>query len=124
MISPRQIPAPDILLQLNRRIVGWAAERPLVHLFPVGHEVRVMKEQGIELPLEDGKFHSPPGSMLQGDRLHPNCLGMAWVGFRLQQEIAKALDEERAAALPQWTIDEFVELCGAEMELEDLQVVK
>lgn len=124
MIRPSQIPSPETLEKLNARITAWAAERPNVFLFPVRREVSVMKEKGIELALADGKVQSPPGSMLQGDRLHPNRLGMAWVGFLLQQQIAKALGDAWRDRLPEWTIDDFVELCGAEDDLEVIDSIK
>ncbi|MEC7583842.1 MAG: hypothetical protein VYE77_05955, partial [Planctomycetota bacterium] len=124
MIRASQIPSPETLEKLNARIAAWAAERPNVVLFPVRREVSVMKEKGIELPLEGGKFQSPPGSMLQGDRLHPNRLGMAWVGYLLQKQIANALGEAWGDRLPEWTIDDFVELCGAEDDLEVVESIK
>lgn len=121
MIHPRQIPSPEVLAALNERIGAWAAGRPRVRLFRLGDQVRAMKGQGVELPLAQGPFATPPGSLLQGDRLHANRLGMAWLGFQLQREVAAALPAESAAGLPQWAVERFVELCGAEGELADLR---
>ncbi|MBK8098293.1 MAG: hypothetical protein IPK26_14375 [Planctomycetes bacterium] len=117
MISPAQIPAPEILTALNERITGWAKAHANVRTFPLGATVSQMKTQGVDLELATGKVTVPPGGMLQTDRLHANRLGMAWLGLLVQRELVagKVLVEA-----PQWTLDQFVVAAGAEVDLESL----
>lgn len=115
MISPAQIPTPEILTALNERIGGWAKERANVRLFPLGATVSQMKTQGVDLELATGKVIVPPGGMLQTDRLHANRLGMAWLGVLLQREVVAT---KAIAAAPQWTLDQFVVAAGAEVDLD------
>jgi hypothetical protein len=116
MISPAMIPAPAVLARLNERLRAWAAERRQVVVFPVAELVLRMKRDGVALPLAAGELATPPGGLMQGDRLHANRLGMAWLGFRLQD----ALRPVDALDLPAWSLEQFVAAAGAEADLADL----
>jgi hypothetical protein len=121
MLSPRQIPAPDLLEQLNAQLAAWAAARPNVHLVPLGSLVRTMKDQGVELPLADGSLRTPPGALLQGDRLHATRLGMAFLGLSLQGPLCAAFPAGHPLRQRAWTLAQFVEATGAGPELDLLR---
>jgi hypothetical protein len=121
MLNPAWIPAPALLAKLNEQLAAWAKERKNVRLFPLTAEVKALKETGVVLPLADGPLKTGPGDMLQGDRLHANRLGMAWLGLRLDQEIAKMLPKGSALAAKdgaKWKLEDYIDAAGAGSELE------
>jgi hypothetical protein len=120
MLPPHAIPSVEALKALNERLASFAKERPNVHVLPLRAMVKEMKEKGVSLPLAAGAVQVPPGGMLQGDGLHPNRIGMAWLGYQLQDHVRAALPKERASALPTWTVDQFVAAAGADIDLGDL----
>jgi hypothetical protein len=120
MISTAQIPAPEILARCNERVRSWARERPRVLLFEVAAMAARMKDRGVELPLRGGDVATPPGALLQGDRLHANRLGMAYLGWRLQDALRRQPGGQWPE-LPLWTLEQFVAAAGAEGDLAELQ---
>lgn len=120
MIRATQIPSLEIQAQMNERLRQWAAERPRVRVFPLRELVATMKEKGVVLPLEQ-PLATPPGGLMQGDRLHATRVGMAYLGFLLQDHVRAALPEARRAAVPQRAFAAFVGAADAEVDLEDLQ---
>jgi hypothetical protein len=123
MISERQIPKPAVLKTLNERIAEWAKGKANVRLFDLGGLVQDMKERGVELPVGDG-VHAPKGSMLQGDRLHANRLGMAWLGVLLQREVHSLVPKDSPFAKAKLSFEQFVEAAGAEADLEEIKNAK
>ncbi len=121
MIRPAQIPTVELLGQLNVRLTQWAAARPRVHVFPLRDLVATMKERGVTLPLEGAPLATPPGGLMQGDRLHATRVGMAYLGFLLQEHVRAAMPKERAAAVPLRPFAAFVAAADAAVDLEDLQ---
>jgi hypothetical protein len=121
MISEQQIPKPAVLKALNERITAWAKDKPHVRLFDLGGLVHRMKEQGVELPVGDGTVLAPKGSMLQGDRLHANRLGMAWLGVLLQAEVHAVVPKDSALAKAKLSFEQFADAAGALADLEELQ---
>jgi len=120
MIQRSQMPSVEVLAELNAAIETWAAGRDTIHLFPLREVVATMKERGIALPLSDGAVATPPGSLMQGDRLHATRVGMAYLGSLMQSRIAGALPPARAGALPHFTFEQFVTAARAESDLETL----
>ena len=120
MLSPGQIPSLAILDALDARLAAFAKEHTNVHVLPLRAMVAEMKQKGVAMPLAAGEVKVPAGGMLQGDGLHPNRIGMAWLGYQLQDHARAALPKERAAALPKWTVDQFVAAAGADVDLGDL----
>ncbi|MCA8950522.1 MAG: hypothetical protein KDE27_13540 [Planctomycetes bacterium] len=118
MLSPAQIPAPEVLDALNAELRGWAAEHDNVHLVEFAAIANEMRTKGIALPLEDGALPTPPGAILQEDRLHPTRLGMALLGYTLQQPLAALFPADHPLHGRHWTFDEFVAAAGADGELE------
>jgi len=80
-----------------------------------------MKQEGLQLPDAARPLQVAPGGLLQSDRLHANRLGMAWMGFCLQDEVRQLLPAARAAALPVASFEQFVNAAGAESEVADLR---
>jgi len=120
MLSPAQIPSVEILDALDARLAAFAKEHRNVHVLPMRAMVKEMKEKGVSMPLAAGAVKVPPCGMLQGDGLHPNRIGIAWLGYLLQDHVRAALPKERAAALPKWTVDQFAAAAIAEADLADL----
>lgn len=120
MLRPGQIPAPASLSRLNERLLAWAAGRPNVRVFPLARLVAAMKRDGALLPLEE-PFQAPPGSMLQTDKLHANRVGMAYLGYMLQEPLRLLLDEPMRARLVEAPFAAFVGFAKAESDLDDLR---
>jgi hypothetical protein len=119
MLNPAWIPEPALLAALNGRLYAWAKERKNVTVFPLAAEVKALKETGVVLPLADGPLKTGPSDLLQGDRLHPTRLGMAWLCLRLDQELAKFLPKDSPLEQgPKWTLANYIEAAGAETDLE------
>jgi hypothetical protein len=121
MLNPAWIPAPALLAKLNEQLAAWAKERKNVRLFPLTAEVKALKETGVVLPLADGPLKTGAGDLLQSDRLHANRLGMAWLGLRLDQEIARMLPKDSALAAKdgaKWKLENYIEAAGAGPDLE------
>lgn len=121
MLSPLQVPKPETLAALNERIAAWAKARPATQVVPLRTWVDRMKQEGIELALESGAVQVPKGGLLQGDRLHPNRLGMAWLLFQLQEPVRTLLPHAAAEALPKWTMDQCVQGVDAALDLADVK---
>lgn len=74
LISKRQVPSPQMLIALNRRIHAWAAERANVHVVPLADTVSRW-QQGIPPDLNGHAW--PAGCrIMQFDRLHPTAEGL------------------------------------------------
>lgn len=129
MLAPSWVPAPAVLQALNERLAAWAQQHqgkpgqsgPKVHLFPLAQLVRQMKTEGVALPLQAGELKTPPGALLQGDRLHATRLGMAFLGYCLQQFVQAEFAADSPLRRRQRTFDEFVAAVGAEGEVELLR---
>lgn len=121
MLSPLQVPKPDTLNALNERIAAWAKARPQTQVVPLRSWVDRMKQQGIELSLQGGAVQVPKGGLLQGDRLHPNRLGMAWLLFQLQEPVRTLAPKAMVEAMPQWTMDQCIQGVDASLDLADLK---
>lgn len=121
MLNPRQIPSPEVLQQLNAQLAQWVVKQPNVHLVELAETVRTMKHEGVALPLAAGELATPPGALLQGDKLHANRLGMAYLGYVLQQPLRELFPEDHALRAQQWSFERFVEACGAEGDLAALR---
>jgi len=120
LLSPRQVPSKDVLGKLNERLKQWAGEHPNVTLVPLAETVQQLKDDGVTLPLEGGAKKTPPGALLQGDRLHATRLGVAFLVHRLQEPLRAAFPKGHALHEQQWTFEQFVEAAGAEVTLEDV----
>lgn len=121
MLSPKQIPAPEILRQLNERLAAFAAARGNVRVVALSQAVRTLREQGTELDLAGGRLVTPPLALLQEDRLHATRLGMAYLGSQLQEAIGAAFPAGSPLRTQRWTLDEFVAAAGAEGEIDALR---
>lgn len=118
MLNPAQIPDAEQLKLLNEDLAKFVAERPNRRLVPLAATVAVMKDQGVALPLQDGPLPTAPGTLLQGDRLHANRLGMAFLGHTLQPTLQQLFPKEHPLRTQAWTFEQFVAACGAEEDLK------
>lgn len=123
MLSPRQIPGPALLAELNAQIAAFAKERPNWRVVPLAAAVRAMKQDGVRLPLAAGALPTPPGALLQEDRLHATRLGMAYLGHVLQPFLAAAVPSGHPLAKRPWTFEQWIAAAGAEDELASLPAV-
>jgi len=76
MLSPRQVPQPETLKSLNKRIDTWAAEHKNVVMVPMAEFLNDLRAgKGVEV----AEIKYPEGSirtLLQRDELHPTLEGM------------------------------------------------
>jgi len=61
---------------------------------------------------------TPPGALLQEDRLHATRLGMAFLGHAIQEDLRRSFPDDHALRARQWTFEQFVVAAGAESDLE------
>ncbi|MBM4061854.1 MAG: hypothetical protein FJ265_12275 [Planctomycetes bacterium] len=113
MLHPRQIPSREVLQQLNRELAAFVAARPNLRIVPLAQTVRTMKDEGVVLPLRDGAVKTPPGALLQQDRLHATRLGMAMLGHELQGALGAAFPKDHPLHSRRWSFEQFVEAAGA-----------
>lgn len=87
MLNAAQMPAPETLVALNRRVRAWATERPNVIVLPfAGLVERMRSDEGFRI----GGRAWPPGSartLILRDQLHPTVHGLV----AIVQLIADAL---------------------------------
>lgn len=121
LLAPAQIPNVELLRALNDKLRAFVAEHRELRLVPIAELVATMKERGVSLPLAGGALQTPPGALLQGDRLHPNRLGMAYLGLQLQPALQALFPDGHPLRTQTWAFDEFVSACGAEQELDALR---
>ncbi len=90
VLSPSQVPRPDVLKSANRRIREWAAQRPKVRILSLSYFMeKVQAKEEIEIPpvklTKDQTL-----LLLQRDQLHPTQAGvdlLAKVSLALLREI-------------------------------------
>jgi hypothetical protein len=124
MLAPAQIPSPALLQELNQLLAAFVAEHKNVRLVPLAALVATMKDQGVVLPLAGGALQTAPGALLQGDRLHANRLGMAFLGLQLQSHLQAALGAAHPLGKQSWALEQFIAACGAEGDLELVRAAK
>ena len=120
MLSARQIPEPELLQRLNEQLAEFVKAHPNMRLVPLARMVRTMKDEGASLPLATGALKTPPGALLQEDRLHATRLGIAFLGYALQEDLRAAFPAGHPLREQVWTFEQFVEAAGAEGELEQV----
>ncbi len=121
MLSPRQIPGPEVLAKLNERLRGAVAAHPNLHLVPLAGFVANSRGKGLVLPLASGLLQTPPLALQQEDRLHATRLGVAYLSFVMLPHLLQVMPEEHPLRARQWTIEQFIEAAGAEDELAALR---
>jgi hypothetical protein len=116
MLKPAQIPGVALQATLNAQIAAFAKARPNVATL-----MRQLQTDGVDLPLASGPVRAQPGALLQGDQLHANRLGMAYLGWVLQPTLRSLFAAEHPLAKQEWTFEQFVGACGAEDDLAAVQ---
>lgn len=118
VMRPSWVPGRPLLDEMNAAIATFVQAHPNLRIVPLAELVRVLHEQGVPLPLADGPVQTQPGALLQGDRLHVNRLGMAFLGLRMQDTLRALFPAEHPLHKQQWSLEQFIEACGAEGDLE------
>jgi hypothetical protein len=121
MLNPRQIPSPELLAQLNAQLAEFVQAHANVRLLPLAATVKAMRDEGVALPLQGGPLPTAPGALQQADRLHANRLGMAYLGWLLQEPLRQLFPVGHPLQAQRWTFDQFVEAAGAEGDLDLLR---
>lgn len=121
VMRPSWVPSPKTLADLNAQLAAFTAEQPNLHVVPLAELVATLREKGVVLPLAGGPLRTPPGALLQGDKLHANRLGMAFLGLQLQAPLRARFGMEHPLHAQQWTIEQFIAACGAEADVEQIQ---
>lgn len=117
MLKPAQIPDAALQATLNAQIAAFAKARPDVRLVSLSTLLRQLKTDGVDLPLADGAVRAQPGALLQGDQLHANRLGMAYLGWFLQPTLRGLFAADHPLSKQDWSFEQFVGACGAEDDL-------
>lgn len=91
MLRPEQIPAPQELDRLNRRIRAWAAGRKNVILLPLATL--------LSRPGGPGEPHVNDPRLLQADQLHPTLEGLASIAALVLRSVARARKDVDPAGL-------------------------
>ncbi len=77
ILHPRQVPAPDMLSRLNKKVAKWCNEKKDRMLFPLNtFQEKIKADKGVKV----GECNWSAGTaseLLQGDRLHPSLTGTA-----------------------------------------------
>ncbi|HLQ38196.1 MAG TPA: hypothetical protein VK348_10360 [Planctomycetota bacterium] len=120
MLSPSWIPDAAILQAANDRLRAWAKVLPRVHVFPLAEQVARMRKDGVKLGLQHGEVKAAPAQLLQGDHLHATRLGMAYLGFELQQFCDRELQAGQPLHGRGWKLEDFVTAAGADDEVAAL----
>lgn len=89
MISPRQIPTPEELAELNARIRAWAGDRGDVHLLPMAGWLEALRSGSP--PRVGGEAVDASEPLLQWDGLHPTAWGQAVLAALVLEEVRAAL---------------------------------
>lgn len=108
MLKREQVPRPDTLAALNKRVAAWAAERPHVLVVPLGELVAgVLGGKGVTVrarTIGDGGR----GRWLQGDLLHTSLEGTVLLWLHACEQLAA----KRGAAADDWTDWDVDAICG------------
>ena len=124
VLRPHAVPSPELLSELNQRLVAFVEQHENMHLFPLAEWVLRAKHQSEVIVHGSRKLRVPPLALLQADRLHANRLGMALLGLRIAEQLSQILPPE-SPLLPQGvTLELMVERCRAEIEIDELKVVE
>ena len=121
VMNPAWVPALELQQQLNEQLAAFVAEHKNIQLVALSDLVKTMKHTGAPLPLVEGVVLSAPGALLQGDQLHANRLGMAFLGYTLQDSLRSLFPATHALHAQAWTFEQFVAGCGAESDLEEVR---
>jgi hypothetical protein len=121
VMRPSWVPSRPLLAELNTEIATFVKAHPNLRVVPLAELVRTLHEQGVPLPLTDGPLQTQPGALLQGDRLHVNRLGMAFLGLRMQDTLRALFPADHPLHKQKWSLEQFVEACGAEGDLEGVR---
>ena len=101
MLTRRQMPAPETLTALSRRVHAWAENRPGVIVLPFA---KLVHDLGADEPLKIGRHEWPGGStrrLLQRDRLHPTLEGLCGIA----QLVADQLVQHELARSEEFNFD-------------------
>jgi hypothetical protein len=74
LLSKRQVPRPETLLAMNKRIHEWAGEYPNVHHIPLAETIGSWRKG--TPPNLNGYAWPPECRIIQFDRLHPTAEGL------------------------------------------------
>ena len=122
MLNPRQIPRPEVLRKLNEQLEAFVKAHPNFRIVPLAATVQTLKVDGATLPLASGPLQTAPGALLQEDRLHATRLGMALLGYTIQDMLRATFPADHPLHAQKWTFEQFVEVAGAGDELEALRI--
>lgn len=119
MLSPGQIPAPEVLKALNERLYQWAEQRPRVHVFALSSWVANVKAEEESLVYDGERVPLSSEVLLQTDRLHATRLGMVLLQHRILPSVTAAVVEP-SALLGGWPdLPELLDRLGADVDLPE-----
>ncbi len=93
MLHRKQVPTPETIRALNKRIDAWAAKRKNVIVVPLVKFVDDLKK-GKAVRVADTRY--PENSLrrlLQRDELHPTVEGIATIGVMALDALAKKMED-------------------------------
>lgn len=121
ILRPSWIPSEESLRRLNARLEKFAKDHANVTLVHLGAIVKDHRAGGINLPLREGSIRTPPGALMQEDRLHLTRLGVSMLMLQLQDPLRSCFPKSHVVRARKWSFEALVEAAGAEDELETLR---
>ncbi len=97
MISPAQMPTPEILDELNRELRRWSEERGEVIVLPLARELEKAQDDEETVVGDWACRKGRTRDLLQPDRVHLTLEGLVWISY---QDLSRILDELRGGDPP------------------------
>jgi len=90
ILSPSQVPTPEILAKANERVLAWISARPNAFRFRLA-DTTARLARGEPVPVAGVKVEPRPNApLLQPDRLHPTFRGTVTLGLQVADTLATA----------------------------------
>jgi hypothetical protein len=116
MLSPRQIPSPEIQKALNESLRAWAKRKPNVRVYNLADHVLATRERAEVVEVRGRKVPLSIDTLLQDDKLHPTRLGVALLVTKLLPELALVLPKRSGLQPGGVTLADLVETLGVEVK--------
>jgi len=99
ILLPAQVPAPETIAALERRVRAWSAERPGVVLLPLDELVGRI-QSGAGFTIGDRPWPAEPGlRLLQWDDLHPTLEGLTGLACKIGELLRERFADVRPSDL-------------------------
>ena len=98
MLGAAQLPEPETLDAMNKRVREWAADRPNVTVFSLSELVSTM-QRGEEVRISEQVWSAEEvANVIQDDQLHPTMDGLVLMAQQALTDLIEARDELKVEA--------------------------